>query len=163
MATDYGTEKDLELGWPGDLADRKSHPVLAVSQYVDRLVAREYLKKEDMQKVMQAPGVTPWDITKNFDGERNCPFKIYRIKENDGAANIFCATKNFKYNDTLDAKKLPYGDKGFVLFRKGGDGAVFNNKKMARPTNLSTLGLLPGRTDYATRNVETAEDTLAQK
>jgi hypothetical protein len=73
------------------------------------------------------------------------------VKEIDGAANIFCATKNFKYNDTLGRKENPYGDKGFVVFRKGGDGAVFDNKKMARPTNLSTLGLLPGRKDFQTR------------
>jgi hypothetical protein len=163
MAADYEATQNTDLGWPGDLAERKRDPVLTVSQYIDRLVSQEYLKKVDMQYVMQAPGMMPWDISKNFDGERNCPFKIYRVKENDGAANIFCATKNFKYNDSLDVKKVPYGDKGFVIFRKGGDGAVFNNKKMARPSNLSTLGLLPGRKDFQTRDVEAPDDSLLQK
>jgi len=163
MATDFNTTGDDHLGWPGDLPEREKDAVKNVGGYVERLVDYEYLKKVDMQKVMQAPGVTPWDISKEFNGERNCPFKIYRVKENDGAANIFCATKNFKYNDTLDVKKTPYGDKGFVLFRKGGDGAVFNNKKMARPTNLSTLGLLPGRTDFTSKTAETNDDFLAQQ
>jgi hypothetical protein len=59
MATDFNTEGDEQLGWPGDLTERKNDPVLTVSQYIDRLVAHEYLKKVDMQKVMQAPGVSP--------------------------------------------------------------------------------------------------------
>ena len=160
MATDYGTEKNPQLGWPGDLALRKENPVLTVSQYINRLVAYEYLKKEDMAKVLHAPGITPWDTVKELNADRNCPFKIYRTRDEDGPAVLFCATRNFTYNQDLDAKRTPYGSKSFVVFRKGGDGAVFNNKKMARPTNLSTLGLLPGRTDYATRNVETSEDSL---
>jgi len=45
----------------------------------------------------------------------------------------------------------------------GGDGAVFDNKKMARPSNLSSLGLLPGRKDFQTRNVETPDDSLLPK
>jgi hypothetical protein len=59
---------------------------------------------------------------------------------------------------------LPYGDKGFVIFRKGGDGAVFNNPKMARPTNLTTLGLLPGTKPISKRETwRRPMTTLAQK
>jgi hypothetical protein len=61
MATDFNTTGDVHLGWPGVLAERKKDPVLTVSQYIDRLIVYEYLKKADMQKVMQAPGVVPWD------------------------------------------------------------------------------------------------------
>ena len=163
MATDFKTQGDDHLGWPGDLAERKTEPVTTVSQYIERLIRYDYLKAVDMQKVMQAPGVVPWDTSKPFDVERNCPFKIYKVKEPDGPEAIFCATKNFKYNDGLDEKKVPYRDECFGIFRKGGDGAFFTNKKMARPSNLSTLGLLPGRKDFQTRNVETPDDYLLPK
>jgi len=162
MATDFNTTGDEHLGWPGDLPEREKDPVKNVSGYVERLVDYEYLKKVDMAKVMQAPGVLPWNTSQPFNADKNCPFKVYRVKENDGASNLFCATKNFTYNKGLDEKKVPYGDKGFVLFRKGGDGSVFNNKKQAT-SNLSSLGLLPGRTDFQSNNAEGNGDYLAQQ
>ncbi len=162
MATDFNTTGDELLGWPGDLPDREKEPVRNVSGYIDRLVDYDYLKKPDMAKIMQAPGVIPWNTSQPFNADRNCPFKIYRVKENDGASNLFCATKNFTYNKGLDEKKVPYGDKGFVLFRKGGDGGVYNNKKQAT-SNLNVLGLLPGRTDFQSNNAEGNADYLAQQ
>jgi hypothetical protein len=57
--------------------------------------------------------------------------RIYRVKESDGANVLFCATRNFTYNAALDPDARTHGDKGFTVFRKGGDGAVFTNKKMA--------------------------------
>jgi len=162
MATDYNTTGDEMLGWPGDLPDREKNPVKNVSGYIERITDYEYLKKPDMAKIMQAPGVLPWDTSRPFDYKKNCPFKIYRVKDNDGSSNLFCATKNFTYNKGLDKDVVPYGDKGFVVFRKGGDGTVMNNKKQAT-SNLSALGLLPGRTDYQSNNAEGNADYLAQQ
>jgi hypothetical protein len=159
MATDFNTSGDGHLGWPGELAERKEDPVLTVSAYIERLVAYEYLKKVDMGKVMQAPGVPEWDISRPFRADY-CPFKIYRVKEGDGAESIFCATRNFSYNGDLDAGQSPYGDRGFIVFRKGGDGKVFGKADATEP---SKIGLLPGRTDYASRNVETPNDYLLPK
>jgi hypothetical protein len=161
MAADYGTTGEEDLGWPGDLADRKRNPITTVSAYIDRLVARDYLKKADMAKVLQAPDVPKWDTAKPFMAEY-CPFKVYRVEETDSPNVLFCATRNFTYNKGLDEKKVPYGAKGFVLFRKGGDGSVFTNKKQAT-SNLSSLGLLPSRKDFQTKNVETADDYLMQR
>jgi len=160
MATDFNTTGDEHLGWPGDLGEREKDQVKNVSGFVDRLIDYDYVKAVDMVKVMQAPGVTPWNTTQKFNGDRNSPFKIYKIKDVDGAANLFCATKNLKYNDTLDVDKTPYGDKGFVVFRKGGDGAVFTSRKQA--TSINSLGLLPGRKDYQSQTNESADDYLAQ-
>ena len=162
MAIDHGTTGDDLLGWPGDLAERKVKPVTTVSGYIERLIEGGYLSRSDMAKVLQEPGVIPWDISRPLDADRNCPFKIYRVKESDGPTTLFCASRNFTYNEGLDEKKTPYGDKGFVLFRKGGDGAVFNHKKPAT-SNLNDLGLLPGRTDYQTRNKEEPGDCLEAK
>ena len=162
MAIDHGTTGDDLLGWPGDLAERKGKQATTVSGYIERLIGGGYLKRSDMAKVLQEPGVIPWDINRPLDADRNCPFKIYRVKESDGPTTLFCASRNFTYNEGLDEKKTPYGDKGFVLFRKGGDGAVFNHKKPAT-SNVNALGLLPGRTDYQTRNKEEPGDCLEAK
>src|SRR5688572_20861090 len=81
MATDYGTTGDALLGWPGDLAERKIRPVTTVGSYIERLIEGGYLKRSDMPKLLQAPGVVPWDTSRPFNAERQCPFKIYRVKE----------------------------------------------------------------------------------
>ncbi len=162
MATDNGTTGDDLLGWPGDLAERKVKPVTTVSGYIERLIEGGYLKKSDMAKVLQAPGIIPWNTNRPVDADRNCPFKFYRVKETDGPSTLFCASRNFTYNEGIDKKKTPYGDKGFIIFRKGGDGFVYNNNKQAT-SNLIALGLLPGRTDYQTRNKEEPGDCLEAK
>jgi prepilin-type N-terminal cleavage/methylation domain-containing protein len=159
MATDFNTTGDEHLGWPGDLMKREVEPINGVTDYINRLVEYDYLKQVDMMKVLQAPGVTPWNGTTEFNAQRNCPFKIYRVTDTDGAANIMIATRNFLYNDKLDPEQAPYGEKGFVVFRKGGDGAQFNQKKLVK--SLNALGLLPGRTDYKSRTTESADDFLA--
>jgi hypothetical protein len=162
MATDHGTTGDELLGWPGDLAERKARPVTTVSGYIERLIEGGYLNRSDMANVLKAPGVLPWDTSKPIDPNRHCPFKIYRVKESDGPTTLFCASRNLTYNQGLDEKKVPYGNKGFVVVRKGGDGLVFNNKKQATG-NLGALGLLPGRTDSQTRNKEEPGDSLEMK
>ena len=160
MAVDYGTTKDERLGWAGDLSERKLDPLTSATTYLERIMEYEYLKKIDMVMMLQHAGGESWKLQEPLDAARHCPFKIYRVKESDGAGVLFCATRNFTYNAPLAAGVRPHGDRGFTVFRKGGDGAVFNNKKIAQPADLTTLGLLPGRTDYATRNVETSDDSL---
>jgi hypothetical protein len=100
-----------------------------------------------------------------LDAARHCPFKIYCVKESDGASRAFLAPRAIsptgqRWIPTLDRN----GNKGFTVFRKGGDGAVFTKyeKRRARLT-WAPLGLLPGRVDFQTRTTETAEDFLAQR
>ena len=163
MAADYGPTKDDRLGWPGDLYERKTEPVTSVTPYLERLMEYEYLKKIDMAMTLRKAGGAQWQPSERLDAARHCPFKIYCVKESDGASVLFCATRNFTYRPALDPDARPHGNKGFTVFRKGGDGAVFTNMKTASPTNLGTLGLLPGRVDFQTRTTETAEDFLVQR
>jgi prepilin-type N-terminal cleavage/methylation domain-containing protein len=160
MANDFNTTGDELLGWPGDLEERSKEPIRNATAYVERLIEYEYIKPIDMVKVMQAPGITPWSVTSKFNADRNCPFKIYKIKDTDGGANMFLATKNLQYGIGLDAQKAPYGEKGFVVFRKGGDGATFTTKIQAK-NNLNALGLLPGRKNFETNTTESASDYLS--
>jgi type II secretory pathway pseudopilin PulG len=161
MATDYGTTKDVRLGWPGDLAEREREPVTTVTAYLNRLMEFQYLQRVDLEVVLKKAGGRRWDADQPLDATRHCPFKIYRVKEADSANVLFCATRNFTYNIGLDPDVRPYGDKGFMVFRKGGDGGVFIGKRNAGDTMRHSLGMLPGRADFDTRATESAEDYLA--
>lgn len=176
MSTDRSTTGDQNLGWPGDLeavqqapgggggaSPGSTGPVTTVSAFVNRLVAYDYLKAADVGKVFTAPGIIPWSGVGPFDGNLNSAFKIYKVTESDGGATIFLATKNFTYNQNFtDAMEVlkPYGTKGFVVFRKGGDGAVYKKQNAVQPT---LIGYLPGTSDPMTPGQETAQSILIQQ
>ena len=82
MTTDGTQTGDAKYAWPGDL------------------------------KVFAAPGITPWNgsytkpadanskgaFSPQFDGDKNCAFKIYKVTDKDPGNAIFLATKNFSYS-----------------------------------------------------------------
>src|SRR3954469_11028879 len=154
MATDGTQTGDAKYGWPGDLANSSDASVLisTVKDFVLRLVDNDYLKPGDL-KIFAAAGITPWNGTytpptgtgttgtfaPDFNSDTNCAFKIYKAKDNDGGNAIFLATKNFTYSSipatAIDANKTPFGDKGFVVFHKGGDGTYYK-RQQATAKNL---------------------------
>lgn len=177
MATDGTQTGDAKYGWPGDLAasTEPTVQITTVSQFVQRLVDNDYLKPGDL-KVFATAGITPWNgryippvgttsqgsLQPTFNATSNCAFKIYQVKESDGANVIFLATRNFTYSDNPSiaismAPGVPFGDKGFVIFHKGGDGTFY---KRQQATSKMLLGVLPGQTDTTTN--EDLNSTLQQ-
>jgi prepilin-type N-terminal cleavage/methylation domain-containing protein len=171
MATDGTQTGDAKYGWPGDLAVATTSPITSVPTFIQRLVDNDYLKPGDL-KVFTASGISPWngtytpppstDSPGSLDPaftDTNCAFKIYKVKDSDGSNAIFVATKNFTYSNVaataIDATKQPFGDKGFVVFHKGGDGTFY---KKQQATAKAILGVLPGHTD-TTAN-ESSSDIL---
>ncbi len=49
---------------------------------------------------------------------------------------VFITTANYTFAQPLSSNK-PYADKGFVVFRKGGDGAILLTKQA---TNMTLVG-----------------------
>lgn len=178
MATDGSSSGDPKYGWPGDLASSTNATVkiTTVADFVTRLVDHDYLKAGDL-KVLATAGVTPWagkytapaDANSKgafnpvFDGDANCAFKVYKVSDKDASNTLFMATKNFTYSGTqsaaIDATKKPFGDSGFVIFHKGGDGASY---KKQQATSKNLLGTLPGKTD-TTSDEQAGADTLTQQ
>ena len=172
MATDGTQTGDAKYGWPGDLAVSTDATVqiTTVPQFVQRLVDNDYLKPGDL-KVFATAGITPWNgryiapaspnspgtLQPPFDGNANCAFKIYKVKESDGANAIFLATKNFTYSGNptvaISSNASPFGEKGFVIFHKGGDGAFY---KRNQATSKNLLGVMPGATDTDTDELNTS-------
>lgn len=178
MATDGTQTGDAKYGWPGDLAaytgTTAGVKVSTVKDFVQRLVDNDYLKPGDL-KVFSASGVTPWNGTytapdgsagsvgtfnPDFSGTTNCAFKIYKVKDSDAGDYIFLATKNFaktgQQTTAITTATAPFGDKGFVVFHKGGDGTYY--KKQQATSNL--VGTVPNHTN-STDN-EAPADYLTQ-
>jgi hypothetical protein len=67
--------------------------------------------------------------------------QVYPVRENSPGDAIFISTQNWDSFSELQTDSVPYGDKGFVIFRKGGDGNVFQANQA---TNTNSLGTLVG-------------------
>ena len=156
MATDGGTNSDPNLAWPGD------DPVLTdLQSYCVKLVQNNYLKAGDLQKILNAPGASctvtsvpgpPPSVTLGGTSA----LKVYKVKETDPANTIFAATSNYVYNTAPIGAAAPYGDKGFVVIRKGGDAGVYqkNQATTAGWNNdnnkfQNSIGRRPGDADGA--------------
>jgi prepilin-type N-terminal cleavage/methylation domain-containing protein len=157
MALDGATNSDPTRAWPGELSDTAAAPgstpapINTLQQYVTRLVQGDYLKVGDAQKLLSAAGAT---CTVAADGTLSgkSALKVYKVKEADSTSTIFAVTSNYTYNTALNSTDAPYGDKGFVVQRKGGDAALLkkNNATVTAGQESafqSIVGKRPGDAD----------------
>lgn len=151
MVTDGNAKGDPSLGWPGDL--KAKGRITTLADYVNILVRGGYLKPNDLH-IFSGAGYEAYKgtltsgsngvLSPAFEDEKNCAFKIFLVKEADSSNTIFLASKNYTYNSALDDKAKPFGDKGFVVVRKGGDARILK-KTQAKSNNLhQIIGTLPG-------------------
>lgn len=145
MAADHAVSENPLLGWPGDLAAAKVDPVKSLPELVERMAQQDYIKRGDLGKVFAAPGIPIYNGSGSFQS-RNSALKIYKVTENDVAQCVFAATKNFTFGKGLDDMKVPYKDKGCVIFRKGGDGLALGKMQSK---NTALVGFMPGATTQA--------------
>ncbi|CAN5268888.1 hypothetical protein BH20VER2_BH20VER2_04970 [soil metagenome] len=168
MATDGSTNSDPNLSWPGGTEP----PMTTLEEYCSALVQNDYLKAGDLQKILTAPGA---NIVVDSDAgggagatggvtlRGRSGLKVYKVKEGDASNTIFAASSNYTYNTALDPGAVPYGDKGFIVMRKGGDASIFR-KNQATSANTgndmqrfqNAVGVLP--TPPAGGAPPTAED-----
>lgn len=131
MALDGITTGDTNLSWPGDLG--------TFSKWAHQLINEDYLTTNDFRKLMSAPGVVPPEgVIPNMS---ECGLLIYAVSTNSPDSAVFATSANF--TNTPEGglppgrKAKPYGDRGFVVFRKGGDGAILRSKQTgAKYTNI---------------------------
>jgi prepilin-type N-terminal cleavage/methylation domain-containing protein len=151
MATDGAANSNPAYTWPGD-----DIAITSLEGFCNKLVQNDYLKPGDLQKILNAPGATcnvttvpgpPPSLT--LAGKS--ALKVYKVKEVDSSNTIFSVSANYSYNAALDPTKIPYGEKGFVVVRKGGDaGAYRKNEATQTGWNndfnkfTAAIGRLPG-------------------
>jgi len=139
MALDGAANSDPTLVWPGDDATLTS-----VSLYMTRLVANDYLKPGDVQKLMNGPGTNatvtyvagpPATITM---GGTTPALKIFKVTDSNSSNVVFIESNNYAYDTTLTGVTTnPFGDKGFIVQRKGGDASILRKNNAVAGASAS--------------------------
>ena len=160
MALDGSSNSDPTLTWPGD---DQNVATLDLKTYLAKLIKNDYLKPGDITKLLTAPGA-PCTVTAtgpDANGDYTVTYaagtpalKVYKVKDADAANTLFAVTKNYTYDTALVSTNSPFGDKGFVLVRKGGDASILRKNNATAITGQeatfqSTVGKRPGDVDGA--------------
>ncbi len=171
MALDGNVNADVNYQWPGDYT---APTITTLSAYSSTLVTNQYLKVGDLAKLLSGPGAivgatgavdpTTGITTVTLTGTPG--LKVYELHDGDSANTIFAVSNNFTYNTALTPTVSPFGDKGFVVIRKGGD-CLSLRKNNALASNYpnpsayqSAVGKLSGDVD-GTLGTESASLVLA--
>lgn len=150
MATDGAANGDADSAWPGD------YPAIDLAGYCTKLVQKGYLKAEDLQEMLSAPGANC--IVHSTGGPQavvtlsgRCALKVYKVKSTDPSNTVFAASSNYVYDTALNPAAVPFGDAGFVVIRKSGDTGVYQRIQATLAGNKNTparfqaeIGALPG-------------------
>jgi prepilin-type N-terminal cleavage/methylation domain-containing protein len=167
MSLDGAANSDPTLVWPGDDANIKT-----VTDYCNRLVGNDYLKPGDLQKLLNGPGTNCTvtgnngpPVTVTLAAAPAAPaIKIFRVLSSDSSNVIFVESANYAYDKTLQGVTTnPFGDKGFIVQRKGGDASILRKNNAVSAGNDSvfqgTVGKQTGDAD-GTATVENAANLL---
>jgi prepilin-type N-terminal cleavage/methylation domain-containing protein len=156
MATDGAANSDPNYSWPGEGAT----PPNTLAEYCTKLVQNDYLKAGDLQKILNAPGANC--VVNATSGDTpvvtltgKSALKVYKVKDTDASNTIFAVSANYTYDTALKSTDVPYGDKGFVVMRKGGDAAIFRKNQATAASGFggdarkfqASIGRVPGDTE----------------
>jgi prepilin-type N-terminal cleavage/methylation domain-containing protein len=117
MALDATTTGDREIGWPGDLEDS------TWANWAGKIVEDGHMTAPDFIKMISAPGVTPRSTATPEDPGVSAVV-VYRVRESDPGNTIFLTSGNYRVGNTT-LETVPFQGRGFIVFRKGGDGAIY--------------------------------------
>lgn len=137
-AADAFTTQSTSFGWPGDVNPQIKDGT-ALSQM---LIENGYLEPQDAAKVFAAGEIRAMpNPTTSIDTEF-IAFEFQPVSESDPGTTIFAFTKNYTYGEDIEkgSDNEPFKDHGFVVMRKGGDGAVY---KRTQGDETDQIGQLP--------------------
>jgi prepilin-type N-terminal cleavage/methylation domain-containing protein len=135
-ALDAFTTQSTEFGWPGDV-DTKGGSALS-----QMLIANGYLEPQDAAKVFAAGEIRAAKQVGESVPEDNIGFTFESVSESDPGTTVFAYTKNYTYGQDIEkgSTTTPFRDNGFVVMRKGGDGAVY---KITQGDDTDQIGQQP--------------------
>ena len=110
--------------------------MLTVDTFSQELMTNKYLTVSDLRKIYTAPGIIISNTATNFTPD-NIAFSIMETQESSPSDQPFLITRNWE--DGKLTTNAPYGDKVFMVFRKGGDGGTFSRASDAtNPAAVTT-------------------------
>ena len=136
ISFDGSTTGDTTLAWPGDLPSATRNWAGWAG-----IVTNGYMTVADLAKMCSAPPITATstNVVSSTPGTTRAII-AYQVSETNDSAVVIFSSSNFtnQASPTVPlATGKPYGAKGFVVFRKGGDGAVLQNNQA---TNTNVVG-----------------------
>lgn len=124
MVLDGLTTGETNLGWPGDTGS-------SFARWTTSLVKNGYLTQRDLAKLLSAPGVPV--SSEEIPVVNRTAVLVYAVSTNSSSDAVFLSTANFTNTPAGGAPPLksakPYGNKGYAVFRKGGDGAILQPRQ----------------------------------
>jgi prepilin-type N-terminal cleavage/methylation domain-containing protein len=141
MSLDGAANSDPTLVWPGD----DPANIKTVTDYCNRLVGNDYLKPGDLQKLLNGPGTNA-----TVTGNNGPPvtvvlagspaIKIFKVLSSDSSNVVLVESANYTYDTTLQGVTTnPFGDKGFIIQRKGGDASILRKNNAVAGANASVF------------------------
>lgn len=128
MAKDGMEMEDPLLGWPEDTGGTYTNWV--------RKAVPAYLGTNDFCKLLSAPGKAVGKSPFPLESSRSAVL-IYAVISNSAGDTVFLSTANFTNSSggglSLRRDARPYGNGGFVVFRKNGVGAILPARKAGDP------------------------------
>jgi prepilin-type N-terminal cleavage/methylation domain-containing protein len=128
MSNDGAATSDVSSAWPGDLPTLPT----TITEYLNVLCSKGYLRGADAIKLLNAPGasytatVTTTGGVDTLSGAGGTPaLKIWLVQDANPATTIFATSANYTYNTALAGNASPYGARGFITIKKGGDAAIY--------------------------------------
>lgn len=125
------------IGQPGAWPGASNTVSTSFALWVDELT--NALTETDIRKMFSAPRVAVTTLPTAMD---QTAFNVYRVGDIEESSAIFLTTRNWDATAAStrpSATALPYGDKGVIIMRKGGDGQVFQARFI---TNSDMVGIL---------------------
>jgi prepilin-type N-terminal cleavage/methylation domain-containing protein len=128
MSNDGAATGDATSAWPGDLPTVPQ----TTTDYLNVLCAKGYLRGADAIKLMNAPGAqytaavhTTGGVDSLDTAAGTSALKVWLVGDAAPATAIFCTSRNYVYDSPLTATSVPYGTKGFITIKKGGDASIY--------------------------------------
>jgi len=128
MALDSTTTGDTNVGWPGDM------PTPGWTTWATNVVGG-YMSTNDFAKMLSAPGIVvpPNTSPAGLVAGTTRAIVLYSVRETNDTAAVLFTSANFTNSDQGGTRPVasarPYGDKGFIVFRKGGDGSILQARQ----------------------------------
>jgi hypothetical protein len=130
MEFDGSKTGNTNLGWPGDTGG-------SFTSWTAQILKGGYLTTNDLCKMLSAAGcIVPQG---KIPPMNDTAVRVYAVtKDSPGDAVLF-TSGNFTNTPTggeaLSPSAKPFGNRAFVVFRKGGDGSVYLPRQTGQ-TNL---------------------------